>query len=288
MRAITATATVIAVGLLTVGGLAMAASGTAESSAPATTKGRVAGPLPARLADGKPNWTGFWVPVGGLLDVYRGLNGLDGVPGGLSVNTPHADPSAPEMKSPYREELAKLLDKARSGQSLPDKVALCFPPGMPQMMIMVYGMEVLQTPKIIALTSEWQAASRRVWMDMKEHPPAEELEDTYTGHSIGHWEADTLVVDTVGIRTDVPYFSQVPLAHGPHARITERFHQTAPDVLVDDMTLVDPDVFVKPWVKSYAYHYRPDLRLEEYVCLDNNRNVDDQGRAKFQGESPRK
>jgi hypothetical protein len=281
MRAINATAAVLALSLLTVGGVTMAAGVTVESSAPPTAIGHASGPHPARLADGKPNWTGFWVPVGGLLDVYRGPNGLEGVPGGLSVNTPHADPSAPEMKSPYKEELAKLLDKAKSGQSLPDKVALCFPPGMPQMMIMVYGMEVLQTPKIIALTSEWQAASRRIWMDLKEHPPADELEDTYTGHSIGHWEGDTLVVDTVGVRTDVPYFSQVPLAHGAHARFIERFHQTAPDVLVDDLTVIDPDVFVKPWLKSYTYHYRSDLRLEEYVCLDNNRNVDTQGRAKF-------
>jgi len=281
MSAIHGIAVTVALGLLTLSGTTMAAGGTVDSSAPRAANAHGAGPHPARLADGKPNWTGFWVPVGGLLDVYRGLNGLDGVPGGLSVNTPHADPSAPEMKSPYKEKLAKLLEKAKSGQSLPDKVALCFPPGMPQMMYMVYGMEVLQTPKIIALTSEWQAASRRIWMDLKEHPPAEELEDTYTGHSIGHWEGDTLVVDTVGIRTEVPYFSQVPLDHGPHARITERFHQTAPDVLVDDLTVIDPDVFVKPWVKTYSYHYRPDLRLEEYVCLDNNRNVDDQGRAKF-------
>jgi hypothetical protein len=281
MRAITAISAAAALGFLSLAGVATAAGVTVDSSAPQPGKTHGAGPRPARLADGKPNWTGFWVPVGGLLDVYRGLNGLDGVPGGLSLNTPHADPSAPEMKSPYKEQLAKLLDKAKSGQSLPDKVALCFPPGMPQMMYMVYGMEVLQTPKIIALTSEWQAASRRIWMDLKEHPPAEELEDTYTGHSIGHWEGDTLVVDTVGIRTDVPYFSQVPLDHGPHARITERLHQTAPDVLVDDLTVVDPDVFTKPWVTSYTYHYRPDLRLQEYVCLDNNRNVDDQGRAKF-------
>ena len=138
----------------------------------------------------------------------------------------------------------------------------------------------LQTPKIIALSSEWQAATRRVWMDVKAHPPEEELEDTYTGHSIGHWEGDTLIVDTVGVRDDVSYFNGLSMSHGkPH--VIERFHQTAPDLLVDEVTLIDDAVFVKPWVKTYTYHYRPELRIQEYVCLDNNRNVDEHGLSKF-------
>ena len=141
------------------------------------------------------------------------------------------------------------------------------------MMGMVYGMEILQTPKIIAITSEWQAATRRVWLDLKAHPPADELDDTYAGHSIGRWEGDTLVVDTVGVRPDVG-LDQSRLPHSPKMQIIERFIQTSPGVLEDQITIEDPDAFTAPWKQTRIYHYRPDLRMREYNCLDNNRNVD--------------
>jgi hypothetical protein len=141
-------------------------------------------------------------------------------------------------------------------------------------------MEILQTPKIIAMTSEWQSETRRVWMDMKAHPPEDELDDSYAGNSIGHWEGNTLVVDTVGVRPEVSYFYGLSLPHGK-THVIERFHQPFPDILVDDVTLIDDAVFVKPWLKSYTYRYRPELRLEEFECLDNNSHIDDQGKSKF-------
>jgi hypothetical protein len=242
--------------------VAVAADGPPAGGPPMVVK-HGPGPKPARLADGKPNWTGFWVPVGGLLEAYRGPSGVEGVPGGIAVNIPHVDPTAPEMKSPYKEQAAAMLAASARGEELSSKEALCFPPGMPKMMVMVYGVEILQTPNTIAMTSEWMAATRRVWMDLKTHPPEEELEDTYAGHSIGHWEKDTLVVDTVGVRDDVSYFYGLSLGHGK-THVIERFQQTAPDVLVDEVTLIDDTVFTKPWVKTYTYHYRPDLRIEEY------------------------
>jgi hypothetical protein len=284
MRAIIAALGIVSAGLLPLGAPPAFAASASEASAPVVApegpKHR-AGPHPARLSSGRPNWTGFWVPVGGLLDAYHGPSGVEGRPGGVATNTAQLDPTMPEMKSPYKEEFEGLLARAKNGEQLPDKPAVCFPPGMPKMMVMIYGMEVLQTPNVIALTSEYQAASRRIWMDLKDHPPADELEGTYTGHSIGHWEGDTLVVDTVGIRPDVSYLRHIEMSHSDKTRIIERFHQTAPDTLVDDMTLMDPEVFVKPWIKSYTYHYRSDLRIEEYVCLDNNRAIDEQGRGKF-------
>jgi hypothetical protein len=283
MRATIAALAIVSMGSLALGGSAVLTASASEASAPDVAQKHAkypTGPNPARLSSGRPNWTGFWVPVGGLLDAYHGPSGVEGRPGGVATNTAQLDPTMPEMKSPYKEEFEALLARAEKGEELPDKPAACFPPGMPKMMVMIYGMEVLQTPKVIALTSEYQAASRRIWMDLKDHPPADELEDTYTGHSIGHWEGDTLVVDTVGIRPDVSYFRHLEMSHSDKTHIVERFHQPTPDTLVDDMTLMDPDVFVKPWIKSYTYRYRPDLRIEEYVCLDNNRAIDEQGRAK--------
>ena len=226
--------------------LAFAAAGPVAAQFPAPPPEELKGTpvTPARLPDGRPNWNGFWVTPNGLLEVYRGPSGITGqAPGANTRSSRNKD--IPPLKSPYEEEYQERLRKSAAGE-LPDPVAACFPPGMPRMMGMVYGMEILQTTNIISITSEWQAATRRIWLDLKEHPPADELDPTYVGDSIGRWEGDTLVVETVGIREDVPLdFSYVP--HSPKLKITERFTQVSPGVLVDDITVDDPDLFEKPW-----------------------------------------
>lgn len=261
--------------------IAVVSSVTGVAAAAERAKEAQVAPSPSRLPNGRPNWTGFWAPVGGLLEVNIGLGGIpdksEAPPGNDHLRRdPFSGFSA--LRSPYKERHEKFLAESAAGK-VADPVALCFPPGMPRMMVMVYGMEFLQTPGQIAITSEWQAASRRVWLNQK-HPPADELDPTYAGHSIGHWEGDTLVVDTVGIREDVPVnYSGLP--HGPRLHIVERFTSKEPGILVNEITITDPDAFVAPWVEVQTYRYKPDLSLREFVCLENNRNVGPQGEAHF-------
>jgi hypothetical protein len=254
----------------------------AKPNAQSADAGPAVAPKPARLPDGRPNWTGFWVPPGGMLEVYQGPSGVTRAAAGSNPNTIPTAPrdDGPALKSPYKEQYAETLKKAAQGL-VPDLTALCFPPGMPRMMGMIYGMEILQTPDIISITSEWQAATRRIWMDLKTHPPADELDPTYAGHSIGRWEGDTLVVETVGVREDIP-IDRAMTPHSANMRITERFSQSSPGVLTNEMTIVDPDALVTPVKQTRTYRYRPDLRLREYVCVENNRNVDPaSGQATF-------
>jgi hypothetical protein len=243
-------------------------------------QGPVVPPSPKRLPDGKPNWTGFWAPVGGLLDIDIGLGGVAGKADTRTEELRRPPFSNyPALKSPYKEQLEKANADMASGK-FADPVALCFPPGMPRVMVMVYGMEFLQTPGQITMTSEWQAESRRVWLKQTKHPSDDELDPTYAGHSIGHWEGDTLVVDTVGIREDVPV-NYAGLPHSKRMHIIEKFTSKKPGFLTDEITIDDPDAFVAPWVEVETYRYRPDQHLEEYECLENNRNVGPQGEAVF-------
>ena len=161
--------------------------------------------------------------------------------GGRAQNVPQTQRPAnvPEMKSPYKERYEALLKQAAAG-TLPDPGALCLPQGMPGMMGAIYGLEILQTPKIIAISSEFKAGTRRIWMDEKAHPPADELDETFVGHSIGRWEGDVLVVETVGIRTDVAFGGRPPLPHSSKLRLTERFRQTAPGMLAYEITTTTP------------------------------------------------
>jgi len=265
--------------------LVLSTAAMAETAAEAAKK-PVTPPKPARLADGHPNWTGFWVPVDGLLQHDIGLGGSPQMPAGSPPPPPPPFSHSAPLKSPYREQYAAFLAKMAAG-AVADPVARCFPPGMPRMMAMVYGMELLQTPGQIAITSEWQAASRRVWLDRTTHPAATDLDPSYAGDSIGHWEGNTLIVDTVGIRDDVPV-NYIGLPHSPKLHIVEHFMQISPGILVDDVTIDDPDVFEKPWTERQTFRYRPDLRIQEYVCLENNRNVGANGEAVFTDTAPTK
>ena len=236
-------------------------------------------PKPARLADGKPNLTGFWTPIGGLLDRNFGAGAVATKPNGATGAQIPRSPHAP-LKSPYKERYEAGLLAAARGIVEYDPAALCMPPGMPRMMGATYGMEVLQTAGQVTITSEWQAASRRIWTDDSAHPPEDELLATFAGHSIGRWEGQTLLVDTVGVRDDV-LIDQTGLPVSDALHITERIYLSAPGILVDEVTINDPKVFEKPWTHVRRYRYRPEMRLQDYVCAENNRNVGVNGEPVF-------
>ena len=254
------------------------AAGSAGAQSPPKSE-KKARPTPARLPDGKPNWTGFWSPVGGILDRDYGRGFKPRAPGALN---PARAPAAPRelLKSPYKEQYEQIQKDTADGKVAYDDAALCKPPGMPRMMGATYGLEILQTPGQVTMTSEYQAESRRIWLDGRKHPSDDEALPTYAGHSIGHWEGDVLVVDTVQTRGDIVIdATRLPQSLGMH--LTERFSESRPGILEDDITVDDPMVYEKPWSMTKRYRYRPDLNLEEYVCEDNNRNVSPTGAPSF-------
>jgi hypothetical protein len=237
-------------------------------------------PTPARMADGKPNWTGFWVAPGGMMEVYRGPNWAVGSGGPVNVPTARQRRQGlPEMKSPYKEQYEAYL-KEPPGPATRDASALCSPVGMPAMMGMIYGMELLQTPKTVAITSEFGPRTRRISMN-EPLPEIDDVDPTYSGYSVGRWEGDVLVVETVGIRVEQVLGGNVP--HSPKLKLTERFFEKEPGMLVIEMTVEDPDAFVAPWKETTrTYAYRGDYKLQEFWCTENNRGVDEEtGLAKF-------
>jgi hypothetical protein len=273
-----------AFGLALIVGAAGASVAAAGEPAAAPRKG----PTPAKLADGKPNWTGFWTPVGGLLDRNFGPREGTGpapTPGVTTVTGPAQNAGGrtrgiSELKSPYKEKYDALVASSAKGIVVHDPAALCNPAGMPRMMNMTYGMELLQVPGMIAITSEYGPFTRRIFTDGRKHTPEDELDPTYSGESIGHWEGDTLVVDTIGIREDT-LIDQSGLMHSDKLHLTERWTQTEPGVLSVEITVDDPEVFTAPWKINKRYGFRPELSIREYNCLENNRNVSETGAPTF-------
>ena len=153
-----------------------------------------------------------------------------------------------------------------------DNIANCLPPGMPAMMGMAYGMEVMQNPQKITFFSEHQDALRRVYLDGRK-PSDKVLNDpTYAGYSTGHWEGDTLVVDTVALTTKSFIDSSSP--HSDKMTVHERIRLIEPDVLEDQITVNDPEALVEPWhvVHTYKKATYPHDELREFACAEGLRD----------------
>ena len=211
-----------------------------------------------------PDVSGAWGP-------YRGGRGAD-----PKLAAPPPSPLAlkPEYKGPYEERRKAETEASNRGEPLGTAAVQCVPYGVPTMMsVAVYPIEIIQTPKQITIVAEAFSEVRRIYMDR----PQMKIDDVppgFYGRSVGRWEGDTLVVDTVGIKESVQY-QRIP--HSDQMRITERMRMVAPDILHDQITIEDPVVLEKPYTYTLAYKRMPNYEMVEFVCENNREYVDDKG-----------
>ena len=223
-------------------------------------------------AQSKPDLTGVWGP-------YRGGRGAD-----PKLAAPPAGPIVlkPEYTKAYDARRAAEAAANARGEQLANASVQCVPYGVPNMMsVATYPVEIIQTPKQVTFISEAFSEVRRVYIDR----PQAKIDDVppgYYGRSVGHWEGDTLAVDTVGIKTTVNGYRGMP--HSEQMRIAERFRLAAPDVLHDQITIEDPVTLEKPVVYTLAYKRIPDYEMVEFVCDNNREYVDEQGRVQLRLE----
>jgi hypothetical protein len=146
---------------------------------------------------------------------------------------------------------------------------------MPSMMnVAVYPIEILQSPKQITIIQEAFTQVRRIFIDRKQEK-IEDVPPSYYGRSVGHWEGDTLVVDTVGIKDTVRY-NNIP--HSDQMRITERIRLTPQGGLTDEIKIEDPLALEKPIAYTLTYRRLPaDYEMVEFVCDNNREYVDANG-----------
>ena len=214
--------------------------------------GAVADVPPPRLPDGTPDLSGVWVGNGPIGDISSGL-----MPG---------------------EEL-ELLPAAKalmdSRMAADDPEALCLPTGVPR--IAPYPWRIVQTPAYGKATHlfflfEGNIHSfRQIFMDGREHP--EDLEATWYGHSVGRWEGDTLVIETVGFN-DLFWFDFRGHPHSTQLRTVERYTRTKLGELEVVTTVEDPGAYAKPFTVKYTHTLRPGWELMEYICNENNQDVE--------------
>jgi len=184
------------------------------------------------------------------------------------------DRAVPKLLGEYQTLYAKRTAAFKAGVAVDDTTAECLPAGIPHLLIVPYPFEIVQTPGRVTLLYEYDSAVRRVALGVTppEHPDADTA--TYNGDSYGHWEAGTLVIETVNIRADTQLdFSGVP--HSDALRVTERLRRKDASTLEDQITLTDPKAYAEPFTVTRVYRLRPKWKISEYVCEENNRNKPD-------------
>jgi len=147
-----------------------------------------------------------------------------------------------------------------------DRVYQCFPPGMPYIYLQVFPLQIVQTPKEVIVLFEYDHSVQHIYTDGRKHP--EDLTPTYMGHSIGHWEGDTLVVDTVGLNGKL-WLDRLGHPESDQMHITQRFKRADDKTLQIDFTFDDPKAYPKPWDAQLRFRLHPDWDIMEHICMDN-------------------
>ena len=219
-----------------------------------------------------PDITGSWERHGAGLGARAG--------GARDATVPPPAPQ-PQLKPQYAKEWQDRVTAVRAadakGEPLATNYTDCLPDGMPTMMGAMFPMEILQSRGQITVIEEAFTQVRRILMDQPQKS-FDEVEPGFYGRSVGRWEGDTLIVDTIGIKESVR-FQNMP--HSPQMRITERMKLVSPTVLWNEITIDDPVVMEKPHTYTVAYRRMPNYTLLEYVCEDNREYADDKGLQKI-------
>ena len=186
-------------------------------------------------------------------------------------------PPRPQMKlTPEWQAKADAFRKAQAkGENVQGDVANCVPPGLPGIMSQPYPIEFLFQPDKVVMLTEAYMQYRHIFTDGRPHP--EDPDATFHGNSIGRWEGDTLVVDTVALN---PQNRIAPgIGHSEQLHIVERIRRADKDWLEIQTTLTDPQVLAEPYTSTTSFRHLDD-EIREYICLENNHDsADAKGRA---------
>jgi hypothetical protein len=210
-----------------------------------------------------PDFTGVWeIPMGG--PGARVTNPAVGVPA-MGRATLSLTPKYAAKKKELQAIAAEDNDSAN-----------CLPPGMPGIMAQPYPLEFLLTPGQVTIVIEAYSMVRHIYTDGRRLP--EDPDPNFFGTSVGHWEGDTLVVQTVGFSTMTEIEPHTP--HSDKMRILERIHLVDPDTMSIETTLTDPEALTAPYTTSRIVKRHRSWTIAEYICEQNNRNfVDKNGKA---------
>ena len=228
-------------------------------SGQAAAQGRAAAP-PAAAAAGRGNGPGAGAPGGGR---GRGNPFARNVFGNVGGSTP-------EGEAPYQPWAKELVQKRAADNSKDNPDAHCLPMGIMQMDSHPYPKKIIQSPNEVLMIYEGSGTTvREIFTDGRPLPKKEDVEPWWNGYSVGHWEGDTLVVETTGLMDD----GWLDVRGSPltsAAKLTERIRRLNYGYLEIKVTIDDPKAYTKPFDAIVYSRIMPTAQLSEFVCIDKD------------------
>jgi hypothetical protein len=219
-----------------------------------------------RLA-GKPNLNGIWQTMGSAnwnLEAHSAtkvasqwqLGALFSIPAGKSVVV--------GGKIPYLPEALKQRERFQSEWPKSDPETFCYLPGIPRATYMPYPFQIVQGNGDILMVYSYATSNRTIFMKDHSEPPV----DTWMGRSNGHWEGDTLVVETTGFNARA-HLDRAGNFFSSSLKVVERFTMENANVIRYEATLTDPQTYSAPWtLRMPLYkHVEADAELLEHKCV---------------------
>ena len=219
-----------------------------------------------------PDFSGYWQKGGEYASTFESP---DSGPGPVVDPHPHPTGGIPwvgDYTNPILKPKAAAAVKATGdhilagGEDLP-AYSLCWPSGVPQVLNLREPVEFLQTPTEITILYQRDHQMRRVYLNV---PHSKDPPKTWYGESVGHYEGDTLVVDTIGVLAEslIAVSEAVGLPNDGDMHIVERIHLAGPGTLDDDLEITAPHVLQGPWRTTRVFHRnRADPDIVEGVCM---------------------
>ena len=220
-----------------------------------------------RGPDGRPDLNGIWQAINSAHwdvephpagpGVVRDLGALAATPGGRGVVEGGEIPYRSDALATRRENFENRLGR--------DPASKCYLPGVPRATYMPFPFQIIQSQNHVMIVHEFAGAVRTIYMN--DHVPAPA--PTWMGWSNGHWEGDTLVVDTSGFN-GMTWFDRSGNFHSAGLHVVERFTARSPETLTYEVTIEDPNVFTRPWRMRMPLYRRvdADVQILEFRCVE--------------------
>lgn len=239
------------------------AAGGAQREETLSAKATAAARIP-RTAAGKPDLTGTWTPA---LDPTSPAGGIEGIHTprymlDIMIDLkPEEVPFTPWAAAIYKER----NDDVRRGNPL----IRCLPAGVPRLNAYSHPYKIVQTPAVMVVLYESLTMFRQIFLDGRALP--KNPQPTWFGYSVGHWEGDVLVVESVGFN-DRTWLDGSGHPHSDQMRLTERFRRTDVGRMDIEIVIDDPKAYTRPLKYTQPQVLRANTDLLEYVC-ENAKSV---------------
>jgi hypothetical protein len=221
-----------------------------------------------RTADGKPDFQGMWFANVPSRDYCRTGDCIQEER--MASEQMNIGAKLPGRQLPYTDWANEQVKIRSANSNREDPHTYCMPPNFPRAWTLPQYMRIVQTPSMMVVLHEFNEAYREIYLDGR--PLPENPNPTWNGYSTGHWEGDTLVIETNGIRDDMWLdIKGSPITES--GRVTEKLRRLNFGIMQIEITVNDPKAYTRPWTVTIEMAVQVDTQMLGEICMDNEKDT---------------